>query len=214
MRHVGCVVLSLVCRWFVVAPSPPSTPFPILPPILPLPPRSTYMFETPLTISGKNGQETMKVCEMLAPIKSSKYPAITPEEEAISVPLQAVVAAVFDSVQVGRYPPTHATAIIWLNLHTVFDLHTLVTHAVFDSSTASYSPSISKQRAAAARTRLGRRRRRRERRPLAVVRRPSLIVASTQPRTLVFPQGHLATICGSAGWRGTGELVVMMMMVN
>jgi len=42
---------------------------------------STYMFETPLTIKGKGGEETLNVCEMLAPIKSSKYPAITPEEE-------------------------------------------------------------------------------------------------------------------------------------
>ncbi|GMI42334.1 hypothetical protein TrCOL_g13336 [Triparma columacea] len=61
---------------------------------------STYMFETPLTITGKNGQETMKVCEMLAPIKSSKYPAITPEEEAISIPLQVVAHAIFDSILV------------------------------------------------------------------------------------------------------------------
>lgn len=61
---------------------------------------STYIFETPLTIKGKNGEETMKVCEMLAPIKSSKYPAITPEEEAISIPLQVVAHAIFDSILV------------------------------------------------------------------------------------------------------------------
>ena len=37
---------------------------------------------------------------MLSPILRAKYPAITPEEEAVSVPLQAMAGAIFDAVLV------------------------------------------------------------------------------------------------------------------
>ena len=61
---------------------------------------SAFMFDTPLTIQSKNGPETLKVYEMLSPIKSAKYPAITAEEEEISIPLQVLAHAIFDSIQV------------------------------------------------------------------------------------------------------------------
>ena len=37
---------------------------------------------------------------MLAKIKNAKYPAISLEEEAISIPLQAMAGAVFDAILV------------------------------------------------------------------------------------------------------------------
>ena len=39
---------------------------------------------------GGEGTEQKAIKDMLSKIKNSKYPAITPEEEAISIPLQAV----------------------------------------------------------------------------------------------------------------------------
>jgi hypothetical protein len=40
---------------------------------------------------GKGGKEsTVKPCQMLDPIKQAKYPAITAEEEKISIPLQTL----------------------------------------------------------------------------------------------------------------------------
>ncbi|GMH89924.1 hypothetical protein TrVE_jg6430 [Triparma verrucosa] len=57
-----------------------------------------FMFEEEKVLSGKTvGQ---KVYEMLSPIKKSKYPAITEEEEAVSLPLQTLCCAVFDGVLV------------------------------------------------------------------------------------------------------------------
>jgi len=41
-----------------------------------------------------------QVRSMLSPILRAKYPAITPEEEAVSVPLQAMAGAIFDAVLV------------------------------------------------------------------------------------------------------------------
>jgi len=40
------------------------------------------------------------VCKMIEPIRHSKYPAITVEEEAISIPLQTLALAIFDCVLV------------------------------------------------------------------------------------------------------------------
>mmetsp|Transcript_3630 Transcript_3630/g.8334 ORF Transcript_3630/g.8334 Transcript_3630/m.8334 type:complete len:669 (+) Transcript_3630:248-2254(+) len=40
------------------------------------------------------------VCKMIEPILHSKYPAITPEEQAISIPLQILCLAIFDSILV------------------------------------------------------------------------------------------------------------------
>jgi len=59
-----------------------------------------FFFNTTVSIQGRQGVETKKICSMLSPIRASKYPAVTPEEEAISIPLQALCQAIFDAVLV------------------------------------------------------------------------------------------------------------------
>eukprot|EP00958_Prasinococcus_capsulatus_P017476 scaffold1973_cov399-Prasinococcus_capsulatus_cf.AAC.7 len=59
-----------------------------------------FMFEKTLKIKGKSGEQELKPCEMLEKIKNSKYPAISVEEEAISIPLQTLCQAVFDAILV------------------------------------------------------------------------------------------------------------------
>ena len=57
-----------------------------------------FMFETKYTF--KTGEEPKTVSSILVKIKKSKYPAITTEEETISIPLQTLAAAIFDAVLV------------------------------------------------------------------------------------------------------------------
>mmetsp|Transcript_17617 Transcript_17617/g.22899 ORF Transcript_17617/g.22899 Transcript_17617/m.22899 type:complete len:547 (+) Transcript_17617:59-1699(+) len=58
-----------------------------------------FMFEEEVTVKGKGGVvETKPIRNMLSKIKQSKYPAISAEEEAISIPLQAMAGAVFDAI--------------------------------------------------------------------------------------------------------------------
>ena len=60
-----------------------------------------FFFETKLLIKDKSGAAAPKLpCTMLPPIKKAKYPAITDEEEAISVPLQLLCCAIFDATLV------------------------------------------------------------------------------------------------------------------
>jgi len=59
-----------------------------------------FMFDTPLTINTKEGEKTSPVYDMLLPIKKSKYPAITEEEEKVSLPLQTMCGAIFDAILV------------------------------------------------------------------------------------------------------------------
>jgi hypothetical protein len=64
---------------------------------------STFMFHTPLSLPAKaaGGPPVQAVpAALLGPIQRSKYPAVTEEEEAISVPLQTLCAAVFDAILV------------------------------------------------------------------------------------------------------------------
>jgi|MDSY01.1.fsa_nt_gb hypothetical protein len=49
---------------------------------------------------GGGGTEQKAIKDMLSKIKNSKYPAISLEEEAISIPLQTVAGAVFDAILV------------------------------------------------------------------------------------------------------------------
>jgi len=58
----------------------------------------TFMFKNKLEISSKGSVKNMKVVDMLLPINKSKYPAISEEEEAISLPLQVLCEAVFDAI--------------------------------------------------------------------------------------------------------------------
>ena len=49
---------------------------------------SSFMFKTELEVKAKAGPEKQRPCAMLTPISSAKYPALSKEEEAISIPLQ------------------------------------------------------------------------------------------------------------------------------
>tara|TARA_B110001452_G_C15219676_1_gene422818 strand:+ start:283 stop:1881 length:1599 start_codon:yes stop_codon:yes gene_type:complete len=60
-----------------------------------------FMFGVKLEVAGKKGGVESKVpAAMLPPLKRAKYPAVTEEEEAISVPLQALCIAIFDAILV------------------------------------------------------------------------------------------------------------------
>lgn len=61
-----------------------------------------FMFDTPLQIkNGKTGEVGSVVpYALLQPIKKSKYPEITSEEESDSLPLQTVCGAIFDAILV------------------------------------------------------------------------------------------------------------------
>jgi len=60
-----------------------------------------FMFETQVEVKDrKGGVVRKKISSMLGPIRHSKYPSITPEEEAISLPLQALCGAIFDAILV------------------------------------------------------------------------------------------------------------------
>ena len=59
-----------------------------------------FMFVDELSIATATGASKSKAALMLQKIKQSKYPAITREEEAISLPLQTLALAIFDAVLV------------------------------------------------------------------------------------------------------------------
>jgi len=54
-----------------------------------------FMFHTEISLVGAKSTKTP--FQMLVPIKHAKYPAITPEEEKISIPLQTMALAIFDA---------------------------------------------------------------------------------------------------------------------
>jgi hypothetical protein len=58
-----------------------------------------FMFHTTVTTcSSKKSSGPELVCRLISPIPRSKYPAITPEEQAISVPLQILCLAILDAI--------------------------------------------------------------------------------------------------------------------
>ena len=60
-----------------------------------------FMFATKLPIKGKDGKVVDKApYEMLQPIMKAKYPDITTQEEADSLPLQTMCGAIFDAILV------------------------------------------------------------------------------------------------------------------
>jgi len=61
---------------------------------------SEFFFDTTLPIMDGGKVVKRKGFELLQPIKKSKYPAVTEEEEAISLPLQLVCQAIFDAIMV------------------------------------------------------------------------------------------------------------------
>ena len=66
----------------------------------------TFMFSTKISVashdhgSGAAESRTITAYQLLDPIKKSKYPAITAEEEKISVALQTLATAIFDAILV------------------------------------------------------------------------------------------------------------------
>ena len=59
-----------------------------------------FMFEKEINTMTKKGRKQTKIGAMLLKIKRSKYPDVTEEEERISIPLQTLAAAIFDSILV------------------------------------------------------------------------------------------------------------------
>merc|ERR1719362_243950 len=59
-----------------------------------------FMFDNSILIQTTSGIVTKTPYEMLHPIVKSKYPAITEEEENLSLPLQTLCGAIFDSILV------------------------------------------------------------------------------------------------------------------
>mmetsp|Transcript_48300 Transcript_48300/g.134891 ORF Transcript_48300/g.134891 Transcript_48300/m.134891 type:complete len:583 (+) Transcript_48300:98-1846(+) len=57
-----------------------------------------FMFQDPLTVKNKEGIAVMRPVEMLTQISRNKYPAISEEEERLSVPLQILCLAIFDAI--------------------------------------------------------------------------------------------------------------------
>mmetsp|Transcript_24470 Transcript_24470/g.37765 ORF Transcript_24470/g.37765 Transcript_24470/m.37765 type:complete len:582 (+) Transcript_24470:192-1937(+) len=76
-----------------------------------------FMFDTPLAINVKGAEKTSNVYEMLQPIKKAKYPAISEEEEKISLPLQTMCSAIFDSILVHMMN-TVSSPEVWQPLKT------------------------------------------------------------------------------------------------
>lgn len=60
----------------------------------------SFFFTKEILVKKKGIEKKIRVFEMIQPIKKSKYPAITTEEEAISLPLQTLCLAIFDSILV------------------------------------------------------------------------------------------------------------------
>ena len=71
-----------------------------------------FMFDTPLTIQVKDSTVTDPPYKMLQPIKKSKYPDITEEEEKVSLPLQTMCGAIFDAILVNMMN-TVSTPEVW-----------------------------------------------------------------------------------------------------
>ena len=76
----------------------------------------TFMFDTTLRLNGKDGIEEKIPFQLLQPIKKSKYPDITVEEEADSLPLQTMCGAIFDSILVHMMNTIATSPQAWQNL--------------------------------------------------------------------------------------------------
>jgi hypothetical protein len=62
-----------------------------------------FMFHKSVKLKTKTGEESVPVWSMLQPIHSSKYPAVTAEEEKVSIPLQLLCQAIFDAILVHTH---------------------------------------------------------------------------------------------------------------
>ena len=62
-----------------------------------------FMFKREISVADRNDKTKVKkqaIFDMLQPIKKSKYPSLTEEEEKISLPLQTLCGAIFDAILV------------------------------------------------------------------------------------------------------------------
>lgn len=59
-----------------------------------------FYFKREITVKTKEGQETTNIYKMIPMIKKAKYPSITEEEEAVSIPLETMCLAIFDAILV------------------------------------------------------------------------------------------------------------------
>lgn len=59
-----------------------------------------FMFKKEIPVERQGKDVNVRPYEMLVPIKKSKYPTITTEEEAVSIPLQTLCCAIFDAILV------------------------------------------------------------------------------------------------------------------
>jgi len=59
-----------------------------------------FMFEDAMQVKSKQEVKEVKGVDLLVPIKRAKYPALSEQEEAISLPLQTLCGAIFDGILV------------------------------------------------------------------------------------------------------------------
>jgi hypothetical protein len=59
-----------------------------------------FIFRKQITVNSHGLEKSSKIYELITGIKKAKYPAITEEEEKISLPLQTLCAAIFDAILV------------------------------------------------------------------------------------------------------------------
>jgi len=71
-----------------------------------------FMFTTELKIKTTSGVKVNTPYKMLTDIKNSKYPAITEDEEKVSIPLQTMCGAIFDAILVHMMN-TLSTPSVW-----------------------------------------------------------------------------------------------------
>lgn len=75
-----------------------------------------FMFDNTLQIKGKTEVESKIPYQLLQNIKKSKYPDITTEEEADSLPLQTMCGAIFDSILVHMMNTVSTSPEAWQEL--------------------------------------------------------------------------------------------------
>ena len=81
-----------------------------------------FMFDDKLKTTGKNGVEKKIPYQMLQKIKKSKYPDITEQEEADSLPLQTMCGAIFDAILVHMMNTVTTKPSVWQDLkHTMVE---------------------------------------------------------------------------------------------
>jgi hypothetical protein len=101
-----------------------------------------FMFHKKITLRGGDGKaagKTTLVRDMLSKIPRSKYPALTAEEEEVSVPLQTLCLAIFDAILVHMlnhaapaWQPLRANLCNKLNLHKADRTIEILEHSYMD----------------------------------------------------------------------------------